>query len=327
MKYDFITVGGAVEDITFYTEEGVMIENKDDVLKQHLVGFELGAKIRISDIHHFPGGGANNAAVCLARLGFETAMIGAVGEDEYGKKMIKNLADNGVDTRLLKTLPGKETGFTFVVINKGGEHIAFVYRGANSFLTLNDIDAEMFGHTKWTYVSSLSGEWEKVLDKVFAVKDALVAWNPGNSQLAAGAGRLRKYIEKTAVFMVNKDEAIELALSRDEYKDESSDFFNDIKNLLVALKDLGPDAVLITDGEQGADFYDGENFYHQDSLRLPANKIADTTGVGDAFCATFIAGLEMYEIDYEKAMKLAMKNAVANLKEPGAQTGLISMKR
>jgi ribokinase len=327
MKYDFITVGGAVEDITFYTDEGVMIENKDDVLKQRLVGFELGAKIRISNVQHFPGGGANNAAVCLSRLGFETAMLGAVGEDETGQKMIQNLADNGVDSRLLKILPGKETGFTFVVINKDGEHIAFVYRGANSFLTLNEIDWQMLDSAKWIYVASLSGVWEKVLDEVFAVKDGLIAWNPGNSQLAAGAGRLRKYMEKTAVFMVNKDEAIELVLSGGEYKNEDREFLNEIKNLLIALKEFGPDSILITDGERGADFYDGENFYHQDSLRLPANKIADTTGVGDAFCATFVAGLEMYEVDYEKAMKLAMKNAAANLKEPGAQTGLISMKR
>ena len=226
MKYDFITVGGAVEDITFYTEEGVMIENKDDMLKQRLVGFELGAKIRISNVQHFPGGGANNAAVCLSRLGFKTAMLGAVGEDEFGEKIIKNLVDNGVDTRLLKVLKGEETGFTFVVISKDHEHIAFVYRGANSLLSVNKIEAQMLHYAKWIYVASLSGEWKKVLDKVFAVKGALVAWNPGNSQLAAGAGHLRKYIKKTAVFMVNKDEAIELAMSEGKHKNKDNDIFN-----------------------------------------------------------------------------------------------------
>jgi ribokinase len=326
MKYDFIAVGGIVEDITFYTDEGVLIENKDDILKQHLVGFELAAKIRISGVDHFPGGGANNAAVCLSKLGFKTALLAVVGEDESGKKMIKNLVDNGVDTRLVKVLKGEDTGFTFVVINKNHEHIAFVYRGANSLLAVNKIEAQMMHYAKWIYVSSLSGEWEKVLDKAFGVKDALVAWNPGNTQLSAGAGHLHKYIKKTAVFMVNKDEAIELTVSLGKYKDKDSKFLNEIKNLLVALKELGPDAVLITDGGNGADFYDGETFHHEDSLHVPESKIVDTTGVGDSFCSTFIAGLEMHQGDHVKAMKLAMKNAAANLKETGAQNGLMEVR-
>ncbi len=326
MKYDFIAVGGIVEDITFYTEEGVMIDNKDDVLKQKLVGFELGAKIRITDVSRFPGGGANNAAVCLSKLGFKTALLAAVGEDEPAKKMIKNLAENGVDTRLVRILRGQETGFSFVVINKDREHVAFVYRGANSLLAVSKIEAQMMHYARWLYVASLSGEWEKVLDKVFGVKDALVAWNPGNVQLAAGAGHLHKYMKKTAVFMVNKDEATELVISEGKNKNKDEKFFQETKNLLVALKELGPAAVLITAGGQGADFYDGEFFHHEKSLQVPAAKIADTTGVGDSFCATFVAGLEMYEGDYKKAMKLAMKNAAANLKEEGAQNGLLSIK-
>ena len=326
MKYDFIAIGGIVEDITFYTDEGVVVENKQDILKQKLIGFEYGGKIRVEDINRYPGGGANNAAVCLSRLGFKTALLAAVGEDETGKKMIKNLVDNGVDTRLVRVLKGGETGFTFVVVNKDREHVAFIYRGVNSLLEITKIEAHMLSYAKWLYIASLSGDWEKVLDKVFSVKDALIAWNPGGAQLAAGAAKLRKYIQKTAVFMVNKAEAIELAASIGKDKNKDEKFFNDTKNLLVALKELGPDGVVITDGGNGADFYDGEEFRHEDSLRVSRNKISDTTGVGDSFCSTFIAGLEKYEGDHKKAMKLAMKNAAANLQAPGAQNGLITIK-
>jgi ribokinase len=327
MKYDFIAIGGIVEDITFYTDEGVLVDNKADILKQKLIGFEYGAKIRVDDVSRFPGGGANNAAVCLSRLGFKTALLAMVGEDEVGKKMVKNLVDNNVDTRLVRILKGGETGFTFVVVNKDREHVMFVYRAANSLLQLTKIEAHMLSYAKWLYVASLSGDWEKVLDKVFSVKDVLIAWNPGGAQLAAGALKLQKYIKKTAVFMVNKDEAIELAVSLGKNKNQPKNFYNDTKNLLMLLKELGPDAVLITDGGNGADFYDGEEFHHENSLRVPLKQISDTTGVGDSFCSTFIAGLEMYEGNHKKAMKLAMKNSAANLKEMGAQEGLISIKR
>jgi ribokinase len=326
MKYDFITVGGLVEDITFYTEEGVLIENKNDILKQRLVGFELGAKIPVEDISRFPGGGANNAAVCLARLGFKTALLGAVGEDETGKKLIKNLSDNGVDTRLVRVIRGADTGFSFVVVNEDREHVLFAFRGANSLLELTKIEAQMLHYSRWIYIASLSGEWGRILDKVFSVKDALIAWNPGAIQLLAGAGHLHKYMKKTAVFMVNRDEATELVASEGKYKNKDAKFFEDMKNLLIALKDLGPASVVITDGEKGADFYDGEIFYHENSLRVPPGKIADTTGVGDSYCATFIAGLEMYDGDFKKSMKLAMKNSASNLREAGAQNGLITIK-
>jgi ribokinase len=326
MKYDFITVGGLVKDITFQTKDGVLIDNPEDITRQKLVGFEYGAKINVESVENFPGGGANNAAVCLSRLGFKTAMLGAVGEDETGKALIKNLADNCVDTRLVKIIKKGETGFTFVAKTKNNEHVAFVYRGANSLLEVSKIEAQMLHYSKWIYVASLSGVWEKALDKVFAVKDALVAWNPGNSQLSAGAGHLHKYLKRTAVFMVNKDEAIELAISIGKHKKEKDDFFKDTKNLLTVLKDLGPDAVVITDGARGADYYDGEDLHHENSLHVPASKIADTTGIGDAFCSTFIAGLEMYQGDSKKAMKLAMKNAAETLKEPGAQNGLMLIK-
>lgn len=326
MKYDFIAIGGLVEDITFKTNDGVLIDNPKDLTRQKLVGFEYGAKIKVESVERFFGGGANNAAVCLSRLGFKTALLGAVGEDLSGKEMIKNLVSHGIDTRLVKVIKKGETGFTFVAKTKSNEHVAFVYRGANSLLEVSKIEAQMLHYSKWLYVASLSGEWEKVLDKIFAVKDALVAWNPGNSQLSAGAGHLHKYLKKTAVLMVNKDEAIELAISIGKHKNEKEDFFKDTKNLLFALKELGPDAIVITNGPAGADYYDGEELIHEDSLHVPASKIADTTGVGDAFCSTFIAGLEIYQGDSEKAIRLAMKNAASVLREPGAQNGLMSIK-
>lgn len=324
MKYDFIVVGGAVEDINFHTEDGLVIDNpKKDILRQKLVGFEYGAKVRVKKMERFPGGGANNAAVSLSRLGFKTALLAAVGEDEAGARLFKNLSDNGVDTRLVKRVKGSETGLSFIVINKDGEHVAFVYRGASDELAVSKIEAQMLSYAKWIYLSSLSGEWEKVLDRVFSLKDPSVAWNPGNAQLLAGASKLKKYLTKTAILMVNRDEAIELAISDKKYKNKDEKFLNDPKNLLPILHGFGPQTVLITDGAGGAHFFDGEKTFYEESLHVPASKIMDTTGVGDAFCSTFVAGLESYEGDVKRSMKLAMKNSAGVLREPGAQNGLL----
>jgi sugar/nucleoside kinase (ribokinase family) len=52
------------------------------------------------------GGPAATAAVTLARLGHQVAMVGAVGDDEAGERLRTGLSDEGVDVEHLVTLPG-----------------------------------------------------------------------------------------------------------------------------------------------------------------------------------------------------------------------------
>jgi len=325
MKYDFIAVGGAVEDISFYTSEGQVIDNPKDILRQKLLGFEYGAKIKAEGLGRFSGGGANNVAVSLSRLGFTVGLVAAVGNDESGRTLIKNLDDNGVDTRLIKVVCHRDTGFSLIVISPGGEHVAFTYRGANDELSINKIEAHMLSYSKWVCISSLSGGWDKVLDKTFAVKGAKVAWNPGSAQLQEGAGRLHKWLKKTEIIFLNKDEALELAVSEGKFKRKGEELSKDMKSLLSAVKSLGPKQVMITSGDKGADYFNGEVHHHEASLGVPKSKIVDTSGVGDAFFSTTLAGLETFDGDIKKAMKLAMKNAASVLRQAGAQNGLMKV--
>jgi ribokinase len=325
MKYDFIAIGGAVEDVSFYTSEGQVIDNPKDILRQKLLGFEYGAKIKAEGLGRFPGGGANNVAVSLARLGFAVGLATAVGDDETGKRLIKNLDDNGVDTRLVKIVRHRDSGFSLIVVSPSGEHVAFTYRGANDELSLNKIESHMLSYSKWLCVSSLSGEWEKVLDKVFSIKNAKVAWNPGGTQLREGVGKLRKWIKKTELLCLNKDEALELAISDAKYKRKGEELSRDMKSLLIAIKDFGPGRVIITSGDKGADYFDGQMHHYEASLGVPKNKIVDTSGVGDAFFSTTLAGLETFDGDIKKSMKMAMKNAAGVLRQAGAQNGLMKL--
>jgi ribokinase len=53
----------------------------------------------ITDIQERPGGSAANTAVGLARLGLKVGFIGKVAEDRDGKLLLKDFADEGVDTQ------------------------------------------------------------------------------------------------------------------------------------------------------------------------------------------------------------------------------------
>ncbi len=323
MKYDVVTIGGATEDITFYTGEGVLISNKNDILRQKLLAFEYGTKIKIDNSHSTFGGGAANAAVSLSKLGFKAAVLIAVGRDIRGKEILDNLKNNGVDIKLAQKKKNIESGFSFLLVGNDNEHIVFSNRAANSELRITNYELRILKNTKWIYLTSLSGDWREVLEKIFA-GPAKIAWNPGHIQLNSGYNAIGKYLKNTEVLIVNKDEAIELVVSKKLFKKKSFRFLNKIENLIKIIHSWGPQIAVVTNGKYGAYAYDGKKLYRQPIIK--ETKRVDTTGVGDAFGSSFVAGLELYGGDIDKAMHLAARNSASVISEQGAQNGLLSKK-
>lgn len=325
MKYDFVTVGGSTEDITLYTSDGLLIDNKDDVMMQKLLAFEYGAKLKIEKSRSTFGGGASNAAVNLAGLGFEVAALVPVGNDIRGTAVIENFKNRGVDIRLVQRVRSHETGFTFFIVCQDSEHVGFSYRAANQFLKIGNKEMKALRDTKWIYITSLSGEWKQMLEKIFSIETAKIAWNPGGRQIEGGIKSIARFLKNTTIVQLNKDEAIELVVSDPEHTDESNDFLNDTHNLLKILKKWGPEIVLITEGKHGSSAYDGKNFFHQNILA--EKKRVDTTGVGDCFGSTFAAAIEVTGGDIQKAMKFGAKNTASVISRQGAQNGLLTKKQ
>ena len=54
-----------------------------------------------------PAGSAALGAVTISRLGGEAILCSAVGDDTYGKEIVKFLDDLGMDTRFVKTVKGE----------------------------------------------------------------------------------------------------------------------------------------------------------------------------------------------------------------------------
>lgn len=323
MKYDFITIGGATRDIAFFTDEGILLNDKSDSFNLHrkLLAFEYGAKLRIDKFINLFGGGASNAAVNLVGLGFKTAALIEVGNDENGRAIIKNIKDHGVASSLAHVNGRADSGSSFILITKG-ERIIFTTRGVNDFLTLDVKRVAELKKTENIYISSLTGEWLKCLRQIFATRHKKIFWNPGSKQYNSGINTLAPFLKKTYCLMLNHEEALALALSDLANTKKSHLFFSDIKNLLKIIKSYGPEIVVITDGASGASFYDGKNFYHQKVIK--EKKHLDTTGIGDVHNSTFAAGLLLYSGDIAKAAYLASKNAAHKISYLGAQNGLLT---
>lgn len=319
-NFKIITIGGATQDIFFHSDAGIMIDNRHDITKQKLVGFEYGAKINIKEADFSFGGGASNTAVALSKLGAKVFSFVSIGKDKIGEGIIDNFKDLKIDLPSVH-YSSKPSGLSSVIVygRETHDHVLFTYRGANEDLKIDASDLEKI-KPDWIYVSSLSGnKWVGVLNKVFAQvakNNIKVAWNPGNLQIKSGLKELKSFLENTKVLILNKDEAMELLLGVDD------EAVTNPRLILSKLKEFCPHNIVITDGQKGSYAMDLDNkVYHE-----PVKKVEkfDTTGVGDAFGATFVWGLEFLHSDVQAALEVATINAGAVITKQGAQNGLSS---
>ncbi len=326
MKYDFITIGGTTHDISFFTDQGILINNGQDILRQKLLAFESGAKIKVDKFHYSFGGGAANAAACLVNFSLKVACLAPVGDDHNGRLIIENLKARKVDTHLMKIIKNEESGSSFILIEPSGERIIFAQRGANNRLVISAEDVSKLKNTKAIYIASLSGKWLENLRKIFSVvteKGPNVFWNPGMTQLLGGVEKIKPYLAKTTVLACNKDEALGLVLNSREYKNSNHDFLNNTENLIKILHSFGPKLVVITMGSDGVIVYDGKNIYRRDIIK--EKKRVDTTGVGDIFNSSFAAGWTLFKSDINKTLQLSLQNAATKVSHIGAQGRLIKI--
>ncbi len=329
MLYDVITIGGATYDITFFPNENeaILIDNKQDILRQKLLAFEYGAKINAEKVVYGFGGGAANTAVSFAAFGLKVAAMVVAGNDIFGKEIITNFKKRKVGTGLIQKIPHHASDLAVIVIGPDKDRVIFFDNKIKNKLQLEKKGITALKNTKWVYLASLTGNWRNILNGVFAVKDKKteikIAWNPGQSQLSGGLNELRRFLKQTEVLILNQDEAIQLAMTDPEVKGKNFDL-NNIKNLLPIIKNYGPRIAVITCGKNGAWAYDGVKMHYL--AIVEKQKRVDATGVGDAFGSSFVAGLELFKGDIDKAMKLGIMNTSSVVATPGAQNGLLSKK-
>jgi ribokinase len=89
-----------------------------------------------------PGGKGANQAYAVARLGTKAAMIGAVGQDQFGEAMLANLEKAGVDISGVVRRSDFASGTAMIVLDAKGENQIVVANGANNTLTAADVSRQ-----------------------------------------------------------------------------------------------------------------------------------------------------------------------------------------
>ena len=87
-----------------------------------------------SDLAIGSGGKGANQAVAAARLGAEVAMLGALGDDAFGRQMRAAIVAEGIDDSAVVELPDAASGTAMIIVDAAGENSIVVSPGANDRL-------------------------------------------------------------------------------------------------------------------------------------------------------------------------------------------------
>jgi len=235
------------------------------------------------------GGAVANVAVGLARLGARGSFAGAVGDDPFGQFVRGYLADQGVDVRWLRVLPDYPTGVVFVCLD-ADRVPSFCFYGAPSADMMYGpelVEPAMLDGVGWLHCGTVSmvreesraATW-KLLD-LARTRATKICFDPNlRLHLWRDHARLRETAQRTAA------QADLVKLNRDELEFLTGEA--EPAAGARALRALGPAAVVVTLGPQGAYFQGPEGEGREPGVVVAA---VDTTGAGDAFAAGLLAAL------------------------------------
>jgi len=93
------------------------------------------------DMRSSPGGKGANQAVAARRLGAQVDLIAAVGEDDAGRELGRQLRREDVGVEALIIAAGRSSGTALIVVEASGENTITVAPGANAALSAADAAA------------------------------------------------------------------------------------------------------------------------------------------------------------------------------------------
>lgn len=235
---------------------------------------KIGETILGSGFSTFPGGKGANQAVAAARLGGNVRMIGRVGDDDFGRTLLDNAKEDGIDTRYVRKDEKSLTGVALITVDRAGQNTIVVISGANGQVSPQDInEAQAAFQEAGILLVQLECPLPAVTQAIQTAKQhgMQVVLNPAPAQ-PIDPGLLAQ----VDYLVPNETELALLAGTED------------IQEALKLLHNRGTRSVIVTLGDRGALVStDGKQEY----LQAFKVDVVDTVAAGDAFVGAFAVAL------------------------------------
>lgn len=236
------------------------------------------------------GGSPANVAVGVSRLGGSSALVGVVGEDDFGEFLIESLAGEGVDVSHLRQTDEGKTGLCFVSLTEAGDRSFSFHRtrSAELFLSERDVDVDFFQRGKIIHFGTNSLLFREARRAVTKLAKAAHA----AGKIVSCDPNLRLHLWPDPLELMAVTEALFPLCTVVKVSEEEAEFVTGQKSPEAALVHLaekrGVALPVVTLADKGAIF-----LWHGRIVRVPAPvaKVVDTTGAGDGFTAALLYGL------------------------------------
>jgi len=221
------------------------------------------------------GKGANQAVAC-SRLGVKTKLIGAVGEDLFGKESLSSLKKEGIDVGDVFVRESDSTGVATILLVQGDNSI-LLSPGANASLTEEEIDAGLASAKEGDlFVTELENKPE---DAFYGLKRAkekgmVTFFNPSPMRPLPDEA-----FSNSDFLIVNEGEAEQCSGILPQNEEDCLSCFGILQK--KGLKNL-----IVTLGGKGS-VYAGENGHF--AISPHPVSVVDTTGAGDTYLGAFAA--------------------------------------
>lgn len=233
------------------------------------------------------GGALANVAVVAARLGASVRFVGAVGRDGHGERLLRELADAGVDVSRIARVP-ERTAVTFVRVAEDGARTFLFYRALTADQTLTashmDVSRPLEG-ARWLVTGTSAHIAEPLAAAARAIADEADANDiPRAVDLNV---RAHRWPDRDAMREAVRRVAAGASLVKASEEDLAA---LDLPPSLDALRSLAPRAVpVLTLAERGAVALVAGRAL---AVPAPAVPVVDATGAGDAFVGCVLAALQ-----------------------------------
>src|SRR5258706_4931541 len=313
-SFDVACVGNAIID-TFMS-----LQNANEFCRFDKEHNELcitaGAKVMVDDASFLLGGDACNVSVGLTRLGFQSALVAELGEDDFSQRIKKGLIEEGIHTDFVKYTSNTPSTFSIVINILGDRTIFARHVKRDHDIQLNNLE------TKWVYLTSLGLEWKLLYSRVeehVKEKGVKLAFNPGSEQIKEGVESFSEVLKMTDILFVNREEAQIILYGKIiESQEKEED-----QTMLFRIQRMGPKTICMTDGESGSSSLDSTGQFFK--IGCAPGTVVEKTGAGDAYASGFLSAI-LHEKDTKESMIWGATNSSSVIEHTGSQPGLLKKK-
>lgn len=259
-----------------------------------------------------PGGKGSNQGTASHRAGGDVRMVGKIGNDALSTIITDHYNNEGMSLAHVTRSETADTGVALIEIDtKSAQNRIIVVKGANDDLTVADVRA---AENDFADAGIVMTQLETSLESILECK-----------RLALQHGRT--FLMNPAPFQSIPDGLFD-GIDYLTPNETETEFFTGVpvtdqksaKKAAAELLKQGVKKVVLTLGEMGVFYYDGE-----DELLVPPPKVTavDTTGAGDALNGGLAVALAE-EMPIDTALKFANAVAALSVTKPGSSPSMPS---